>query len=148
MRQLLRQRQGLVEAGQGLRRVPQQPERYRGIGLAGDTQIEARAEYQGTALVWRVAGDACLQVQAGSRQRAKEEPCCPQGIVGDDRERGVIGRLRQTQQGVPELACPVVICRAAPRAMYRGTACWVRSEASGRWGTRASARRSVVAASR
>jgi hypothetical protein len=25
--------------------------------------------------------------------------------VGDDRERGVVGLLRQAQQGVPELAC-------------------------------------------
>ena len=32
MRQLVRQRQGLVEADQGLRRVPQQPEDHRGIG--------------------------------------------------------------------------------------------------------------------
>ena len=46
---------------------------------------------------------AFLQVLAGGRQRAKEEPRRPEGIVGDDRERGVVGTLRQAQQGVAEL---------------------------------------------
>ena len=97
--------------------------------------------------------------------------------MGDDRERGVVGTLRQAQQRFPELACrvqlwpcnikppqpkqdrdklwrlahlltqrtclgvgvlhlgrcvPFGICRAAPRAMYRVKACWVRSGVSGR----------------
>ena len=104
MRQLVRQRQGLVEAGQGLLRVPQQPEGPRGIGSAANTRILAHAEYRRTALVWRVAGDAFLQVLAGSRQRAKVEPRHPEGIVGDDRERGVVGTLRQAQQRFPELS--------------------------------------------
>ena len=104
MRQLVRQRQGLVEAGQGLLRVPQQPEGPRGIGSAGNTRIVAHAEHRRTALVWRVAGDAFLQVLAGSRQRAKAEPRHPKGIVGDDRERGVVGTLRQAQQRFPELS--------------------------------------------
>jgi hypothetical protein len=55
-------------------------------------------------LVWRVAGDAVLQMLVGSRQRAKAEPRHPQGIVGGDRERGIVSPLRQTQQRVPELA--------------------------------------------
>ena len=58
-------------------------------------------------LVWRVACDAFLQVRAGSRQRAKAEPRPPEGIVGDDRGRGVVGMLRQAQQGFPKLACGV-----------------------------------------
>ena len=95
MRQRVRQRQGLVEAGQGLLRVPQQPEGPSGIGSAGNTRIVANAGRRSTALVWRVAGDACLQVLAGSRQRAKAEPRHPEGIVGDDSERGVVGTLRQ-----------------------------------------------------
>ena len=49
----------------------------------------------------------CLQVLAGSRQRAKAEPRRPKGIVGDDRERRVVGTLRQAQQRLPELACRV-----------------------------------------
>jgi hypothetical protein len=58
----------------------------------------------GTALVWRVAGDAFLQVQAGLRQRAQPQPRRPEGIVGEDREHGVVGTLRQAQQGFPELS--------------------------------------------
>ena len=104
MRQLVRQRQGLVDAGQGLLRVPQQPEGQRGIDSAGHTRILAHAEHRRTALVWRVACDAFLQVLAGSRQRAKPEPRHPEGIVGDDRERGVVGTLRQAQQRFPELS--------------------------------------------
>ena len=57
-----------------------------------------------TALVWGVAGDACLQVLAGGRQRAKEEPRRPKGIVGNDRQRGGIGLMCQEQQRVAELA--------------------------------------------
>ena len=64
----------------------------------------AHAEHRRTALVWRVACDTCLQVLAGSRQRAKPEPRQPESIVGDDRKRRVMGALRQAQQGVPELA--------------------------------------------
>ncbi len=67
MRQLVRQRQGLVEAGQGLRRVPQHPEGQRGMAAAGNTPILAHAEHRHTALVWRVVCDAFLQVLAGSR---------------------------------------------------------------------------------
>ena len=77
MRQLVRQRQGLVEAGQGLLRVPQQPEGPCGIGSAGHTRILAHAEHQRTVLVWRVAGDAFLQVLAGSRQRASQNHVVP-----------------------------------------------------------------------
>ena len=55
------------------------------------------------ALVWRAACDAFLQVQAGGRQRAKAEPRRPEGIVGHDRERGVVGTLRQAQQGFADL---------------------------------------------
>src|SRR5207249_7073743 len=73
MRQLVRQRQGIVEAGQGLRRVPQQPEGQRGKGSAGNTRILAYAEHRSMVLVCRVAGDAFLQVHTGSRQRAKVE---------------------------------------------------------------------------
>ena len=69
MRQLVRQRQSLVEAGQGLLRVSQQREGHRGIDAAGNTRILAHAERRRTALVWRVAGDAVLQVLAGRGQR-------------------------------------------------------------------------------
>src|SRR5262245_21107911 len=61
-------------------------------------------EYRSTALVWRVEGDAFLQVRAGSRQRAKPEPRRSKSIVGDDRERRVISGLRQAQQGLPEFS--------------------------------------------
>ena len=103
MRQLVRQRQGLVDAGQGLLRVPQEPEDPRGISPAANARILAHTEHRRTALVWRVACDAFFQVLAGSRQRAKLEPRPPEGIVGDDRERGVVGALRQAQQGLPDL---------------------------------------------
>jgi hypothetical protein len=63
---------GLVEAGQGLRWIPQEPEGLRGIGTAGHTRIQARAEYRRPVLGWHVAGDAVLQVLAGRRQRAQE----------------------------------------------------------------------------
>src|SRR5262245_29588001 len=56
------------------------------------------------ALVWRVACDGFLMVLAGNRQRAKEERCPPESIVGDDRERGVVSLLRQAQQGFAELS--------------------------------------------
>jgi len=93
-----------VEAGQGLLRVPQEPEGHRGNDAAGQTWILANAEYHQTALVWRVAGAAVLQVLAGGRQRAKPEQCIPKGIVGGDSERGVVGALRQAQQRCPELS--------------------------------------------
>jgi hypothetical protein len=67
----------------------------------------ACAEHQRTVLVWRVEGDAFLQVLAGSRKRAQEEPRHPEGIVDDDRKRGVMGMLRQAQQRFPEFACRV-----------------------------------------
>ena len=41
---------------------------------------------------------------AGGRERAKPERRQPEGIVGDDRERRVIGTLREAQQGFAELA--------------------------------------------
>ena len=76
----------------------------RGIGAAGHPRILAHAEQRRTALGGRVAGDAFLEVLAGRRKRAQAEPCRPEGIVGNDRERGVIGTLRQAQQRFPELA--------------------------------------------
>jgi hypothetical protein len=44
-----------------------------------------------------LAGDAGLQVLAGSRQRATIEPRRPKGLVSDDRERGIIGSVRSVQ---------------------------------------------------
>ena len=82
MRQLVRQRQGLLEASQGLLRVPEQPEGPCGIGSAGHTQILTYAEHQRTALVWRVACDAFLIVLAGSRERAKPATTSPRGHGG------------------------------------------------------------------
>ena len=61
----------------------------------------------GSALVWRVACDAFLQVRAGSSKGAKEAPRHPKGMVGDDRKRGVVSMLCQAQQRVPELSCRV-----------------------------------------
>jgi hypothetical protein len=55
-------------------------------------------------LVWRVAGDGFLQVRAGRRQGAKVDLRQPKGIVDDDRERGVVGTLRQAQQGFAEFS--------------------------------------------
>ena len=104
MRQLVCQRQGVVDVCQGLRRVPQGPEGPSGIGAAGNTRIEAHAEHQRTALVWRVACDGFLQVLAGRRQHAKAEPRRPEGIVGADRDRGVVGTLCQAQQRFPEFS--------------------------------------------
>src|SRR5262249_5284636 len=105
MRQLLCQCQGLVEADQGLLRVSQQPQGPSGIDSAGNTRILTHAEYRCAALVWRVACDAFLQVLAGRPQRAKEAPCASKSSVGDDRERGGVGTLRQAQQRVAELLC-------------------------------------------
>jgi hypothetical protein len=62
--------------------------------VAGHTWILAHAEHQRTALLWRVAGDAFLQVLAGRRQRAKPPPRRPKGIVSDDREREIVGLVR------------------------------------------------------
>src|SRR5262249_22726076 len=66
MRQLLGQRQGLVEARQGLIRISQHPEGQRGLALAANARIlaGADAECRGTTLVWRVACAAFLQVLA------------------------------------------------------------------------------------
>ena len=83
---------------------PQYPEDQSGISSADNTRILAHAEHRRTALVWRVAGDAFLQVLEGSRERAKPQPCHPKGIVGEDSEWRVVGLLRQAQQGVPELS--------------------------------------------
>jgi hypothetical protein len=104
MRQLVCQRQGIVDVCQGLLRVPQQPESPSGIGSAGNTRIVAYAEQRRTAQVWRVACDAFLQVLEGSRQRAKAAPRPPEGMVGDDSKRGVVGTLRQAQQGFAEFS--------------------------------------------
>jgi hypothetical protein len=60
MRQLLHQRQDLVEAGQSLRRGPQQPEGPSGNDSADHTQILANVEPRRTTLLWRVACNACL----------------------------------------------------------------------------------------
>src|SRR5262245_53197676 len=64
----------------------------------------ANAEQRGTVLIWRVAGDAFLQVLAGSRQHTKAERRDPEGKMGDDRVRGVVGTLREAQQRFPNLA--------------------------------------------
>ena len=96
-----------MEASQGLIWVPQQPEGPGGIGSAGNTWILAHAEHRSTALVWRVACAAFLQVLAGSRQRAEPPPRHPKGIVGGDSERRGVGMLRQAQQRFPEFACRV-----------------------------------------
>jgi hypothetical protein len=93
-----------VEAGQGLIRVPQYPEGPSGKASATNTQIVAYAECRRTVLVCRVVCDAVLQVLAGRRQRAKPPPRYPKGIVGDDRERGVMATLRQAQEGFSEFS--------------------------------------------
>jgi hypothetical protein len=64
-------------------------------------------EYRSTALVWRIAGAAFLQMVAGSRQRTQPQPRRPKGTVGNDRERGLVGAFRQAQQHFSELACRV-----------------------------------------
>jgi hypothetical protein len=74
------------------------------MASAGNTRIMAYAEHRNTALVWRVVCDAGLQVLAGRRQHVKEETCRPKGIVGDDRERRVVGMLRQAEQRIAELS--------------------------------------------
>jgi len=73
------------------------------MASAAHTRILAHAEHRRPVLVWRVACDGFLQVQAGGRQRAKEEPRRPEGIVRDNRERGVFRTLRQAQQGFADL---------------------------------------------
>jgi len=65
------------------------------MDTAGNTRIVADAERRSTALLGRVVCDPCLQVLASSRQRAKVEPRHPKRIVGDDRERGLVGTLHQ-----------------------------------------------------
>ena len=106
MRQLMCQRQGRVDACQGLRRVPQQPEGPSDMTVAANNP-RSWAERRSMALVWRVACDAFLQVLASSLERAKVEPCLPEGIVGEVIEIGVVGALRQALQGFPELPCRV-----------------------------------------
>src|SRR5262245_40682955 len=110
MRQLVRQRQGLVEAGQGLLWIPQQPEGPSGKESAGNTRIVAHAKHWRTAQVWRVACAGFLQMRVGNRQRTKAPPRHPKGIVGEDRERAVFGALRQAQKRFPELSCSVELC--------------------------------------
>jgi hypothetical protein len=70
----------------------------------------AYAEYWRPALVWRIKGDAFLQVLASSRQCAMPQPRHPKGKVGDDAERGVVGMLCQAQQGFPKLAGCMQLC--------------------------------------
>jgi hypothetical protein len=67
MRQFVCQRQGIMEASEGLRWVPQQPENYRGKGSAANTQILANAEHWSTMLVSRISCNAFLQVLVGGR---------------------------------------------------------------------------------
>lgn len=67
----------------------------------------ASEERRRTALVWRVARHGFFQVLAGRRQRAKPAPRYPEGMVGDDRERGVGGTVRQAEQSFPKLTCRV-----------------------------------------
>jgi hypothetical protein len=43
-------------------------------------------------------------VLTGSRQHAKVEPRKPEGTVGDNRTRGVVGTLRQAQQRFTEFS--------------------------------------------
>ena len=74
------------------------------MDLAANTRILAHTERRITVLIGRVAGDAFLQVLAGSRQYTKPEPRTSEGIVGDDRERGVVGLVRQAQQRFAELS--------------------------------------------
>src|SRR5262249_29661342 len=105
--QSVRQRQGVVSACQGLRWVPQYPEGQRGKDSGANTRIDAHAEHQSTVLVWRVACDDFLQVQAGSRQCATVELCLPKSIVGEDSKRGIVVTLRKTQQRFPKLSCRV-----------------------------------------
>jgi len=67
----------------------------------------AHAEYQCTALVWRVAYDAFLHVLVmlvSNRKHTKAKPRRPQGIVGDDRERRVVAMKGQAQQRFAEFA--------------------------------------------
>ena len=75
-----------------------------GIGSAGDTRILAYAEHRRTALVWRVAGDATVARCWRAAGNVPRQNHHPKGIVGNDRERGIVGLVRQAQQGVPELA--------------------------------------------
>ena len=72
--------------------------------MTGNTQILAYTEHRRTALLWRVVCNAFLYMLASSRDRTKPERRRAKGIVGNDRERGVIGALRQAQQGFRELA--------------------------------------------
>src|SRR5262249_28163805 len=96
------QRQGLVEAGQGLCRVPQHPEGQRSKGSADNIRIEAHVEHWRKVLVWRVACNGFLQMLASSRKRPEVELRPPGGRVGNDRECRGVGMLRQAQQLSPE----------------------------------------------
>src|SRR5262245_21550683 len=107
MRQLMSQRQAVVEVSQGLLRIPQRPEGLSGMESAGNTRIVAQAEYRSTALVWRVTCDAFLQVLAGRRQRTKPEPRDSKGKVGEHRECGGVATLHQAEQGFSDLSCRV-----------------------------------------
>jgi hypothetical protein len=63
------------------------------------------------ALVWRVACDAFLHILVmlvSNRKHTKAKPRCPQGIVGDDRERRVVAMKGQAQQRfrrIPRAVC-------------------------------------------
>jgi hypothetical protein len=47
---------------------------------------------------------------ASRRQSAKAQSRKPEGMVGDDRKRDIVGLLCQAQQGIPELARRVQLC--------------------------------------
>jgi hypothetical protein len=100
----MRHGQGLVSANLRLRRIPQKPERQRGIKPTASTQILPNAKHLRTALGWGVACDAFLQVLVSGRPRAKPAPRQPKGIVGDDRKGGIVSTLRQVQQHFADLS--------------------------------------------
>jgi hypothetical protein len=51
----------------------------------------------------RLASDAGLQVLAGRRPRVHRAPRRPKGLVSDNRERGLIGSVRQVQHAATVL---------------------------------------------
>src|SRR5262245_38249374 len=57
-----------------------------------------------SALFWPEECDAFLQMRAASRQHTKAAPRPPEGIVGEDRKRRVVGMSRQAQQCFPDLS--------------------------------------------
>src|SRR5262249_13656201 len=104
MRERMCKRQGIVNAGQGLLRVPQQPEGHSAIGSAGHTRILAYAERRPIVLVWRGACNGFLQMLAGRWQYPMEEPRNSKSIVRDASAHWVVGLLRQVQQSFSQLS--------------------------------------------